>query len=463
MNNLFGTDGIRGRAGQYPLDLQTIFQLGKALVIYLRRRVKARPPRLVVARDTRISGLSIEAALTESLLKMGSEVYLLGVLPTPAVPILSKYLEADCGVMITASHNPYFDNGIKLFNANGMKLSLSEENEISALLVEMGRGLPVMPMENRRKRPGRKLAFQFLDSARIYRQSLMKMNESQIDQNQMKISIDCAHGAASDLARDLFLSMGVSVTAISSHPDGTNINDRCGALHPEGLVRSVVETNADFGLALDGDGDRSVFVDENGVVLSGDEVFGICAIYGYKKEELLSSLVQRPQVVSTVLANIGLEMALFENGISLVRTPVGDRNVVEKMLETSSRFGGEPSGHYIFLNHASTGDGLLTAIQMLGILKNSKRPLSLLKRTVRLLPQIMVDVPVKNKTPFESHQEISNKIESIEKDLQHRGRILVRYSGTESVARVMLEGEDSNRIQIHCQDMVQTLTRHLNL
>ncbi len=450
MNNLFGTDGIRGRANEFPLDGSTLIGLGKGLVTYLLRRYPRKRPRLVIAQDPRLSSIAIESLLVEVGVAQGAEVFRLGVLPTPAVPILCSFLGADLGLMITASHNPYWDNGVKIFNAQGLKLSEADEVELSELTL---RGPCVA---YRADSPKRTHVMQYLDGAKQYRQALLRSLQTGIDCSGYRVAVDSANGAASNLLGPVFEWLGVQLIAQSHAPDGTNINDQCGALYPEFLAQMVVEERAHLGFALDGDGDRCVLIDEKGSVLAGDEVLGICAL------DLKARGACDDVIVSTVLANVGLEMTLFENGISLVRTPVGDKNVVSEMVKRSSRLGGESSGHFIFLDHSTTGDGVLSGIQVLQVMARTRKPLSELRKAIRLLPQIMVNVPVKRKDPFSNHNEILEVISSVESALQNRGRVLVRYSGTESVARVMLEGEDKNCIRVFCDDIAATLARCLS-
>jgi phosphoglucosamine mutase len=361
-------------------------------------------------------------------------------------------LDADLGLMISASHNPYFDNGIKIFNSQGFKLKQCEEIQISALTLD-GCDVSCYLSPGKRFEP-----IQFMDGARIYSQSLFKSLPTSSDISGLRARVDCANGATSQVFPRVLSLLGVSFEIQAHRPDGFNINENCGALYPQGLARGLRDSQANLGIALDGDGDRCVLLDEFGKVLSGDEVLGICAL-DLKSQNQLNP----PMVVSTVLSNIGLEMALYGQGISLVRTPVGDRNVVEQLLERRCVLGGESSGHFIFMNHGTTGDGILSAIQVLAIMARTGVPLSELRKSIQLFPQVMIDVPVKQKTPFSSHHEITEVITSVESALQNRGRVLVRYSGTESVARVMLEGEDLHRIRFFCDQIAATLERHLNL
>ncbi len=449
--NLFGTDGIRGRANEYPLDGQTLIALGKAMVSYLLAKSPNSKPRVVIGRDPRVSSSPIEALISESLIAFGCEVYLLGVLPTPAVPILTRSFDADLGVMITASHNPYWDNGIKIFNQHGVKLAERDEIELTALILEYQGSSRSLP------RSSHESLLQYLDGTRIYVQSLLSSFPVGRDLEGFRLAIDLAHGAASDVVLPVFKALGAVVHSLAHTPDGFNINENCGALHPERVAQVVLETQSNLGIALDGDGDRCVLIDENGQVLSGDEILGICAL-----DQMAQGRLTTPVVVSTVLANIGLEMALFQHGISLARAQVGDRNVIEQMMIRGSVLGGESSGHFIFLNHSTTGDGVLTALQVLELMLRLGQPLSELRKSIRLLPQVVVNVQVKRKDPFSSCGEIIEVISSVQETLQNRGRVLVRHSGTEPVVRVMLEGEDIYSIRALCNDIASVIDRNMN-
>ncbi len=451
MHNLFGTDGIRGRVGEYPMDGQTLDALGLAIVKYLGLQLKAGIPRVVIARDTRISSAPIEAFLSELLVNQGVEVYLIGVLPTPAVPRLIRFLQADLGLMISASHNPYFDNGVKIFDRRGIKLAESEEILLTQFILSKGARVPLCN-SSRMKGP-----FSFVEGRRLYMEALQEvLSMGQVPRGLVAV-VDSAHGATWRVVEEVFQSAGMNLHVIGNAPDGFNINDHCGALYPESCARAVLESGANIGIALDGDGDRCVLVDELGKVLSGDEVLGICSLDCHERGQLVP-----PIVVSTVLANIGLEMALYDRGISLLRTAVGDRQVLMRLIERRCVLGGEPSGHFIFLNMGTTGDGIVAALQVLGIMARTGQPLSELRRSIRLFPQVFVNVPVKQKVPLANFQEISEVISSVESALHNRGRVLVRYSGTESVARVMLEGEDMHRIQFFCDEIASVLDRQLN-
>jgi phosphoglucosamine mutase len=376
----------------------------------------------------------IQYALAAGLSRHGADSVMAGVIPTPGVAYLTRKLSVDAGVMISASHNPYYDNGIKIFSSEGTKLSDQAEQEIESLILNGGdlgcagpdqvgqiRSIPL--------------------AAELYANFIHATVSPGLRLDGLKIVVDCANGAASPIARELLERFGAEVIAVSTRPTGCNINEKCGATHPKHLVQEVLRNSADFGVALDGDADRCILSDENGKLLDGDQVIGICALEMKREGRLRNSCI-----VATHMSNMGLDASLRESGISVIRTSVGDRYVAEKMRETGANLGGEQSGHLIFGDCSTTGDGLLASLKILELMKTRNQPLSKLRETIRLLPQVLQNVRVSARHPFEQFDDLSRLILETEARLRDRGRVLVRYSGTEPLARVMVEGENLDEI-----------------
>ena len=445
---LFGTDGLRGQVNDYPMQPETVIRLGLAAGQYFRNGNKRH--RVVIGKDTRLSGYVFETALTSGLCASGMDVYLVGPMPTPAISFLTKNMRADLGVVISASHNPFMDNGIKFFDHNGFKLSDRTEQEIADL---------VLSRETRWQAPkpdqiGR--AFKIQDSPGRYIVSLKNSFPANMTLEGMKIVLDCAHGATYRVAPLIFQELGATVIKLGMDPDGLNINHECGSLHPE-LVRSkVLEHGADLGIALDGDGDRVILVDEKGRILDGDQVMAICA-----NDFLAKDLLPEKKLVATVMSNMALEVFMQQRQGQLIRTPVGDRNVVEAMREHQCILGGEQSGHLIFLQYSTTGDGILAALQMLKIMQEGQKPASELATLLELFPQKLINVPVEKKVPFESVAEIQRCTREAEVALGQNGRVLLRYSGTELKARIMVEGQDEGLVDKLTQEMALVVQEHL--
>lgn len=439
MSRLFGTDGIRGIANQDPLTPDLACRLGRQLVATLVNQRGLSRVRLVIGRDTRLSGPMLEAALTAGALSAGAECFTVGVLPTPAIAILTRELQAHGGVVLSASHNPFEDNGIKLFSAEGSKFPDSWEAEIEArLAAQEGGPLPSGALIGRLVPYDRAEA----DYIRFLRSSVP------VDLEGFTLVLDCAHGATYRVAPRLFRAFGARVLTLGARPDGTNINRRCGALFPEGLRKKVKASGAHVGFAFDGDGDRLITVDETGEVRDGDYLLAICARHLRGRGQLKGN-----QVVTTVMANLGLDRSLAEVGISVVKTQVGDRYVAEEMEHQGANLGGEQSGHLIFLDRAPTGDGLLSALQLLAVMREQGQGLSALARCLTKVPQVLVNVPVREKPPIELIPGLEARIQEMESALNGAGRILVRYSGTEPLARVMIEGDDEARIWSMAQEL----------
>ncbi len=429
---LFGTDGIRGHADSYPLDDATMYALGRALARDLEGN-----PTILLGMDTRESGPRIARALAAGIESEGGHAQLLGVIPTPGVAWLCRETKADAGVSISASHNPWEDNGVKVFGSNGMKLPDSLESKIEKDLLSL-----------------RDEAIEVPDSVAVDRPELIGTYEdflvSIVGEGSLEglsIIADTGHGAAYQIARHVLERCGANVDIINDAPDGKNINERSGALHPDSLADAVRARGADAGVAFDGDADRAILVDDQGTIRDGDEILLLWARDLDRRDELRNRLV-----VSTVMSNLGFEKALRSMGIDLIRAKVGDKYVLEQMIENDGVLGGEQSGHVIDLNHHTTGDGILTALSVFRVIKGSGKKFSELE-TFEPAPQILVNTKVASKPPLDSLQKYQEAANHYEQELGSRGRILVRYSGTENLVRVMVEGEDQERIEEIANDL----------
>ena len=441
-NRLFGTDGIRGVAGTFPLDPVTVESIGRSLAARLAESL-GRSPTLVIGRDTRESGPAIQEALSRGAVTAGATVHSAGVITTPGVAYITRVREFDAGVVISASHNPYADNGIKVFSPTGKKLDDETERRIEADLSPEARsssGPAVVPVaaESEFIQTEQPAA----DYVSQYVRFLVNEVASGLDLNGVRIAIDCANGAASEIAPEVFQQLGAIVEVLAASPNGRNINAGCGSLHTEALQAVVRERHLNLGIAFDGDADRALFVDERGALVDGDAVMLLLADYlRYHK------LLEGDLVVATVMSNVGLEVALGERGIRLVRTQVGDRFVLEELLRSGGSLGGEQSGHIIFPRLSLAGDGILTAIELLRAVRESGNPLSELAAGLPRFPQVLVNIRVNRKPPLESLPEVKSEMDRIEQELQGAGRLLVRYSGTENLARIMIEGKDQLGIE----------------
>ncbi|MDI3522278.1 MAG: phosphoglucosamine mutase [Bacillota bacterium] len=443
VGRLFGTDGVRGVANA-DLTPELAFALGRAGA-YVLTDGRDRS-RLVVGRDTRRSGEMLEAALTAGILSVGGEVLSVGVLPTPAIAYLTRALGADAGVVISASHNPVEDNGIKFFSAEGYKLPDAVEDRIEALLGEANLPRPTGAGVGIRR--------SVAEAGEVYLKHLDA--ELGTDLSGLKIAVDVAHGAAYQVAPKLLRRLGAELTVLNNAPTGVNINVNCGSTHPEGLKEAVRQVGAAVGLAFDGDADRLIAVDERGEVVDGDQIMAILALAQREKGRL-----EGEGVVATSMSNLGLELALKKHGLRLVRTQVGDRYVLEELLRRGWNLGGEQSGHIINLNHNTTGDGLSTALQLLGVLVEKKVPLSELAAVMPRLPQLLVNVTVSRKDGWRENPGIAAAIREAEECLAGRGRVVVRPSGTEPLMRIMVEGEDAGLLRRLCDDLAAVITREL--
>jgi phosphoglucosamine mutase len=434
MRKLFGTDGIRGVANLEPMTSEIAMQLGRAAAhIFMRR---AGRHQVVIGKDTRLSGYMLESALTSGICSMGVDVLLVGPLPTPAIAFLTRSLRADAGVVISASHNPYQDNGIKFFSNEGFKLPDEVEARIEQLIIsdEIKHLRPTADAIGKAYRIG--------DAEGRYIEFVKRSLPKDLDLQGIKLVVDCANGAAYKVAPAVLRELGAEIEVIANNPDGMNINDGCGAVHPERLQEAVRRHGAHIGIALDGDADRAIFVCEQGKITDGDHVMAALGLDLHAQGQLACQTV-----VGTVMSNFGLELAMKKAGIQLMRTPVGDRYLMERMLADGYNFGGEQSGHFIFLDHNTTGDGLISALQILSLMKRTGKPLSELAKAMTAVPQILLNVRVKHKPDLNQIPDIQQAIKTAEATLNGSGRVLVRYSGTEALLRIMVEGERDSTIR----------------
>ena len=434
MRKLFGTDGVRGVANLEPMTSEIAMQLGRAAAHLFMRR--AGRHQVVIGKDTRLSGYMLESALTSGICSMGVDVLLVGPMPTPAIAFLTRSLRADAGVVISASHNPYQDNGIKFFSNEGFKLPDEVEARIEQLIVsdEIKHLRPTADAIGKAYRIG--------DAEGRYIEFVKRSVPRDLDFQGIKLVVDCANGAAYKVAPTVLRELGAEIEVIANTPDGMNINDTCGAVHPERLQDAVRRHGAHLGIALDGDADRAIFVCEQGEIVDGDHVMAALGLDLHAQGRLASQAV-----VGTVMSNFGLELAMKKAGIQLMRTPVGDRYLMERMLADGYNFGGEQSGHFIFLDHNTTGDGLISALQILSLMKRTGKPLSELAKAMTAVPQILLNVKVKHKPDLNQIPDIQQAIKTAEATLNGSGRVLVRYSGTEALLRIMVEGERDSTIR----------------
>jgi phosphoglucosamine mutase len=449
MARLFGTDGVRGLANVAPMSPEVVMELGRVAVQVLAHASPEGKPSLLVGCDTRLSSPMFEAALVAGICSAGANVLQVGVLPTAGVAYLVRHTRAIGGIMISASHNPYMDNGVKFFSATGIKLEDRLEEEIEARIRHVDAGTPATG-----EAIGRPSLYE--DGAEHYL-AFLKQTFRFATPVELRIGLDCANGAASVVAPALFGQLGSKVHVWHAAPDGININQQCGAVYPAFLQQKVLEEKLDVGFAFDGDADRLIAIDHTGRVLDGDYLLAVCA------QALLVEEQEAPQrlVVSTVMANLGLEQALRKMGCELYRTPVGDKYVIEGMQRTGAKLGGEQSGHLVFFQHHTTGDGLLAAIQLLNAMVASQRPLAALAQILHKLPQTVLNVPIRERRDPLSLPPVQRIIEEAEQRLGHAGRVVVRLSGTESVVRVMLEGPEQSLIESLAHHIGEVITSEL--
>jgi len=430
MQKLFGTDGIRGQANRFPVHAELALKLGKAL----GKRLSAHgygSARAVIGKDTRLSGYMLETALTSGLVSAGCDVFLVGPVPTPAVAHLTRSLAADVGIMLTASHNPYDDNGIKIFSPLGYKLEDEEENEITRLVLETDLNTDAIRSDQLGK------AYR-LDDARGRYIEFAKSTIGNEKLSGFKVVMDCANGAAYDIGPWIFRELGAAIIKTGVSPDGLNINAKCGALHPKGIAKLVQEHGADIGIALDGDADRVIFADADGAIVDGDRVLAACAI-AFKKRGILAN----DTLVVTRMSNLGLHDAMRRHGIKVEVTDVGDRYVIDAMRKGNHSLGGEKSGHLIFHSHATTGDGIISALQVMCMMKQEGKTLAQLADCMTEYPQKLVSLKVMEKKPLHEVPVLAAAIKACEDELKEAGRVIVRYSGTEPKIRLLVEARES--------------------
>ncbi|MGR3320026.1 MAG: phosphoglucosamine mutase [Candidatus Anammoxibacter sp.] len=447
MKKLFGTDGIRGKVNTYPLTGDVAFRLGQAVASQFANKSKCK---VVIGKDTRLSGCIFEYAITAGLCSMGADVYLAGLMTTPGVAHLVRTLSANVGVVISASHNPAEDNGIKLFDGQGYKLSDEVECDIEKRILSTDSFESSYPMiEDTGK-------VNTINNADESYTEFAKSTVNNVSFKGLKVVLDCAHGAAYKVAPQIFTELGAEVTVYGNKPDGLNINKDHGALHPEVIKSAVRKQKADIGVALDGDADRVTMVDENGNIFDGDHILAVCGLYMHETGSLRNNTI-----VGTVMSNMGFELFLKERGIKLIRTDVGDRYIIQEMRKNDYNLGGEQSGHIILSDFNSTGDGTITALQVMNIMQKTGKKLSELKRGFTPFPQLTRNINVKEKKPFHEMENVEKTILDVEKKLEGHGRVLVRYSGTEKKCRVMVECDDSNKLEEYAQIIINEIDKEV--
>lgn len=448
MKKLFGTDGIRGQANCHPITAEVALQVGKALARVFHARGHG-SKRIVIGKDTRLSGYMLETALTSGLVSMGMDVFLVGPVPTPAVAHLTKSMGCEAGLMLTASHNPFDDNGIKIFDQNGFKLSDELEAQIESLVSQGGASSEHIRSANIGK------AYRLEDARGRYIE-FAKSTAGNQSLAGLKIVLDCANGAAYQIGPWIFRELGAHVVKTAAEPDGYNINTNCGALHPESVAALVREHKADVGIAFDGDADRVIFTDSEGHIVDGDRILAISAIDSCRRGTL-----RQETLVVTTMSNMGLHEAMAKNGVRVETTDVGDRFVVERMREKGYNLGGEKAGHIIFLDYATTGDGIISALQLLRVMKTTGASLKELGRCMKEYPQKQVGVPVREKKPLHKLHKLQALMAQCESDLSGHGRVLVRYSGTEKKLRVLVEAKDESRVEKWTAALVRAIREEI--
>ena len=448
MGKLFGTDGVRGVANKEPMTADIAMRLGRAIA-YLCRAHSGRH-RIVVGKDTRLSGYMLENAMVAGICSMGVDAFVIGPLPTPGVAFITQSMRADAGVMISASHNLFQDNGIKFFQRDGYKLPDEDEEEMERLIFSdrLSRLQPTADMVGK--------AFRIDDARGRYIVFAKETYPKDLSLEGLNIVLDCANGAAYRVAPTVFSELGAEVRALGVDPDGKNINDACGSQHAQRMASLTKETGADMGIALDGDGDRVILADEQGRIVDGDAVMALCG-----REMIRAGQLPHNTVVATVMSNIGLELALKEVGGKLVRTAVGDRYVVEEMRRSNYLLGGEQSGHIIFRKYTTTGDGIITALQVLAMMKRTGLRISELAGQMKRMPQVLLNVQVERKKPLEEIPGVEERVRRVEEDLGDSGRVLLRYSGTEPLLRIMIEGPDFSQINRYAEEIAETVRKGL--
>lgn len=450
MGKLFGTDGIRGVANIYPMTPEMVLNVGKATAHVFKKKCGKKKPEFVIGKDTRLSGYMIENALVSGIVSVGADALLVGPMPTPAIAHLTKSLNADAGIVLSASHNPAEDNGIKIFSGDGYKLPDDVEDEIEKYVLSE-------KISTEHVKGGLIGKAYRVDDAKGRYIEFAKASVKSMSLKGLKIVLDCANGAAYNTAPHILSEMGAEVIVLNDRPDGLNINLDCGALHPEKMIEVVRKEKADIGIALDGDADRVIVCDEKGSSVDGDHIIAICAIDMKEK-----SALRKNSVVVTIMANKGFDIAMEKKRIKIVKTKVGDRYVVDEMRKKGYVLGGEQSGHIIFSDYTTTGDGVISALQLLRVMKERGAKLSKLAECMKSLPQVLVNVVVKEKKDI-SKLEVNNNIESAESKLGKKGRVLVRYSGTQNLCRIMIEGENKREIQRMANDIAKNMKKEIGI
>ncbi len=445
---LFGTDGVRGVANLHPMTVEIAMKLGRAAG-YIFRDGKHRH-RIVIGKDTRISGYMLECALASGICSMGVDVLLVGPIPTPGIAFITRSLRADAGIVLSASHNPFQDNGIKFFSSTGHKLPDWQEAEMEKLITS-GKIDNYRPTATEVGK-----AYRIDDALGRYVEFAKNSFPKGMTLDGMRIVVDCANGAAYRVAPEVYQELGAEIIVINNKPDGININEGAGALHPENMAKLVKKHKAHVGIAHDGDADRVILCDEKGNVVDGDYIMAISALDMLKQGNL-----KNETVVGTVMTNMGLEVLFNESGIKFLRTPVGDRYVLEEMADVGANLGGEQSGHVIFSDHTTTGDGIITALQVLRVMRATRKKLSKLCEVMERYPQVLVNVKVKNKKAFNTIPEVKKELTRIEKLMAGKGRVLLRYSGTEPIARVMIEGKSKKIIDSLAHGLARLIKKKL--
>ncbi|GAX61405.1 phosphoglucosamine mutase [Candidatus Scalindua japonica] len=450
MGKLFGTDGIRGVANVYPMTPEVVLSVGKAVAHVFKEKCGKEKPKFVIGKDTRISGYMLENALASGIISVGADVLLVGPMPTPAIAHLTKSLNADAGIVLSASHNPAEDNGIKIFSEDGHKLPDNVEEEIEKYILSE----KVKTEQIKGDLIGK--AYRIADAKGRYIE-FVKASVNSMNLKGLKIVLDCANGAAYNTAPYILSELGAEVVVLNDKPDGLNINLDCGAIHPEKMMALVKKEKADIGIALDGDADRVIVCDEKGRIVDGDHIIAICAIDLKENGSL-----KKNHVVVTVMANKGFDIAMEKKKIKVVKTNVGDRHVVDEMRRKGYVLGGEQSGHIIFSNYTTTGDGIISALQLLKIIKEKRTKLSKLAECMKSLPQVIVNVAVKEKKNI-NKLKIYKNIKRAESHLSKKGRVLVRYSGTQNLCRIMIEGENKREIQKIANDIAKEMKKEIGI
>lgn len=449
MEKLFGTDGIRGLANTYPMTADMAVKIGRSAALFFMDERKS--PKVVVGKDTRMSGDMLESAIAAGICSAGMDAGLTGVLPTPAIAYITSSIGAVAGIVISASHNPFYDNGIKIFNQKGTKLADQDEAAIEASILK--ENSPIPPQQ---QTPGTGRIRLLADAEPLYLEFLKRSVPGRNPFKGLKVVLDCSNGATYRIAPKLFQDLGADVIPLFIEPNGKNINANCGSENPATLCKTVVDTRAQIGLAFDGDGDRLIAVDEAGRIVRGDQILAICA-----KAMKQAGSLRNNVIVTTVMSNIGLGIALKEMGIEHIKTDVGDRYVLQSMIAAGAVLGGEDSGHMIFLDQHTTGDGILASVRLIKTILSESKPLSELSKIMAVFPQVLMNVKVRSKPEIDAVPEIADAIKSVETALNGKGRVLIRYSGTQPLCRVMVEGPTLEETNFYCRQLCAVIEKKI--